>query len=397
MFTGFVSLLREYGVPVSLTYVVDFYKGLEKQLVEDLNDLFLFGRLSFVKRVEHMDAYERAFALYFYGVDIPAIAEGDPALFQSKQFKEWLANSIKKGELPKRAVWELGHDELMKRFWETVKEQLKAHQGGSKWIGTGGNSPFGHSGAPVKGVRVYGESQNRSAVKVIGERKYVDYAGSNTLSGENIRQALNSLKKMIPAGAHTDLQIDKTIDKTAKNGGEIELIFEKELRDKIKVNLLLDNGGRSMVSFINLTRLLFSKMQDRFKELKPYYFHNTIYQNLYTDPQRCKPYNIHRFLQDNQDTRIIIVGDASMAPEELCSPYGSIYFNAGDDQEASFEWLKRIADRFKYAVWLNPIPKESWENAYGYWTIRKIREVFHMEDMTINGIKRAVEYLNSRS
>ncbi|PCI22714.1 MAG: hypothetical protein COB67_13285 [SAR324 cluster bacterium] len=396
MLNGFVYLLQEYGVPVSMTYVMDFYKGLEDGLAETLDELFLFARLAFVKRVEHMDAYERAFAFYFYGVDIPKVAEGDPALFQTKQFREWLNKAIKKGDLPRHAMWELSHEELMKRFWDTVREQMEAHHGGSRWVGTGGKSPFGHSGAAVKGVRVYGESGNRSAVKVMGERKYVDYAATNTLSAQNIHQALQSLKNIVPAGAETDLQIDETIRQTARNGGEIELVFTRELRDKIKVRLLLDNGGSSMYPFIRLTELLFSKMQDRFQELKPYYFHNTVYGDIYTDPQRCVPFATSKLLQENPDTRIIIVGDASMAPEELYSSHGSIYFGATDDAEASGVWLQRIQERFKYCVWLNPIPADEWENSYGAWTINKIRSIFHMEDMTINGIKNAVEYLNNR-
>ncbi|MCP4295670.1 MAG: hypothetical protein GY786_08700 [Proteobacteria bacterium] len=396
MFTSFIYLLKDYGVPVSMTYVMDFNRGLQKGMVDNLDDLFLYGRLSFVKRVEHMDAYERAFAFYFYDIDIPNVAEGDPSLLHTKQFRDWLNRSIERGDFSRQAIHQFGYEELMKRFWDTVKEQMEAHHGGKKWIGTGGSSPFGHSGDPNPGIRVHGESRNRSAVKVFGERKYVDYASTNILSGDNIRQAIGALKNIIPAGAETDLMIDKTISQTAKNGGEIELIFGKELRDKIKVALLLDNGGSSMYPFIEVTKLLFSKMKDRFKELTPYYFHNTIYADLYKDPQRYDPISVTKFVQKNPETRIIIVGDASMAPEELLSSHGSIYFDAKDDYEPSSHWLELIKDRFKYCVWLNPIPSSEWEASYGSWTIRKIKDIFHMEDMTLDGIKKAVEYLNNQ-
>ncbi|MBF0352608.1 MAG: hypothetical protein HQM11_16365 [SAR324 cluster bacterium] len=395
MFTNFVYMLQDYGIPVSMTYVIDFYKGLEKGLVETLDDLFLFARLNFVKKVEHMDAFERAFAMYFFGVDIPAIAEGDMGLFQTKQFREWLQQAIQRGELPAQP-WNLSYDELMKRFWDTVREQMEAHNGGNRWVGTGGTSPFGNSGAAQPGVRAFGGGQNRSAVKVIGERNYIDYSASNTLSGENIRQALSLLKNIIPAGPESELDVGETVYKTSRNGGEIELIFKKELRDKIRVILLIDNGGTSMMPWVDVTRMLFSKFRDRIKELKTYYFHNTVYATVYSDPQRYKAIPTKKLLEENPETRVIFMGDASMAPEELVSRYGSIYFDAGDDSEASYAWLQRIRKRFKYSVWLNPIPSYEWDITYGSWTLQKIREVIHMEDLTLRGIKKAVEYLNAQ-
>ena len=144
-FTDFFYLLRDYGVPVSMRDVLDLYRGLEKDFVKHLDDLFIFMRLTFVRRVEHMDAFERAFALYFYGVDIPRVAEGDLDLLRTKPFQQWLAQAIKEGKVPKTALWTMDPQELMKKFWETVREQLEAHNGGSRWVGTRGNSPFGHS------------------------------------------------------------------------------------------------------------------------------------------------------------------------------------------------------------------------------------------------------------
>jgi uncharacterized protein with von Willebrand factor type A (vWA) domain len=196
---GFIVLLREYGVPVSLTDAVDFYRGMERGLAPDLDSLFLFARLSFVRRVEHMDAYERAFAFHFYGIDLPRLAEGDPALLETPQFREWLKEAVRRGELPAHALWTFPPDELMRRFWETLRRQREAHHGGSRWIGTGGNSPFGHSGNASGGVRALGQGGGRSALKVIGERRYIDYSNDNTLSGANLAQALAALKKLAPA------------------------------------------------------------------------------------------------------------------------------------------------------------------------------------------------------
>jgi uncharacterized protein with von Willebrand factor type A (vWA) domain len=214
--TDFVYLLREHGIPVSLTDTIDFYRGLEKGLAPDLESLFLFARLSFVRRVEHMDAFERAFAFHFYGIDLPRVAEGDPALFETRQFREWLKEAIRKRELPPHALWTLSPEELMRRFWDTVKKQLEAHNGGSRFVGTGGNSPFGHSGNASGGVRVFGESGRRSALKVIGERRYVEYSGDSALQGGNLSQALTSLKNLVPAGPRDQLDLPETIRESAR-------------------------------------------------------------------------------------------------------------------------------------------------------------------------------------
>ncbi|MBI1785041.1 hypothetical protein HYR69_07840, partial [Candidatus Sumerlaeota bacterium] len=379
-------------VPASMREVLDMYKGLEKGVVETLDDFFIFARLTFVRHVEHMDAFERAFALYFYGIDIPRVAEGDLELLRTKQFQKWLAEAIKKGEVPKTALWTMTPQELMKKFWETVREQMEAHHGGSKWVGTGGNSPFGHSGNAQRGVRVMGGYGNRSALKVIGDRRYIDYSETNQLKGENIRQALDAMKHMKKQGARDQLNLDETIRVTAKNGGEIDLVFDRELRDKISVCILIDNGGYSMYPYIDLTRLLFSKLHDRFKDITTYYFHNTIYGSIFTDAQRRVSLKTDKFLEKKDDTRVVIIGDASMAPEELESAGGSISFGSDDAQPSTY-WLKRIAERFKYSTWLNPIPREEWTDTYGQWTLTTIRGIFHMEDMTLRGIKGMVKHL----
>jgi uncharacterized protein len=392
-FDGFIHLLREYGVPASMTDTLDFYRGLERGVAPDLDSLFLFGRLCFVRRVEHMDAYERAFAFHFYGLDLPRVAEGDPELFNTPQFREWLKEAVRKGELPPHAMWSLSPNELMKRFWDTVRKQMEAHHGGSRWIGTGGNSPFGHSGNSSGGVRVFGEGGKRSALKVIGERRYIDYSDNQALRSDNLAQALTSLKKLTPAGPRDELDLDETIRESARNGGEIDLVFKRGLLDRIEVALLIDNGGTSMLPHVNLTRLLFGKLRDRIKRLHTHFFHNTIYSKVYKDPQRRQPIPTPKLLQRNPETRLIIVGDASMAPEELLYPGGSISY-WDDDAEPSLRWLEKLRDRFRHSVWLNPIPKENWPDAYGRTTIRRIGEVFRMEDLTLGGIKRAVEWLN---
>ncbi len=394
-FTNFLYRLRDYGVPVSLTDTMDFYKGLEKGLAPDVESLFVFARLSFVRRPAHMDAFERAFAFHFYGLDLPRVTQGDPELFSTRQFREWLRQAVRKGELPPQALWTMTPQELMKRFWETVQKQMEAHHGGSRWVGTGGNSPFGHSGNSRGGVRVFGTSQQRSALKVIGERRYVEYADTTALKGENLRQALATLKNLVPHGPRDELDLDETIHRSAKNGGEIELAFRSSLRDRIEVVLLIDNGGSSMLPFVELTRLLFSKVRDRFRRSAVYFFHNTIYGAVFKDSRRTQRLMTRELLRRNPETRLIIVGDASMAPDELLVPFGASDYRE-EDAEPSLQWLRRLHHRFPRSVWLNPIAKEDWSEAYGRGTIAGIGEVFEMEDLTLGGIKRAVSFLGQK-
>lgn len=394
MLTGFCNLLRDYGVPVSLHEVMDFHRGLQKGIVHNLDELYLFARLSLVKRVEHMDFFHRAFSFYFYGIDLPAVGIGDKKLLNTTQFREWLQKAVRQGDLPKDAYWKLSAEELMKKFWETVEAQQKAHHGGNKWVGTGGTSPFGHSGQSERGMRVFGSSGKRSAIKVVGDRNYIDYSADQTLTGSNLRQALDRLKHLKKTGPEDELNLDETIRETARNGGEIDLIFQRELKDKIRVVLLIDNGGYSMTPYVEITRLLFSKLKDRFESLDTYFFHNTIYSRVYKDAARTQPLATGTLLKRSKETRVLILGDASMAPEELAYDNGSIYLD--DVQpESSLAWLNRIKDRFPHTVWLNPIPQNEWD--LGVWTLDQIRQVFHMEEMTLRGIKQTVDFLNKKT
>lgn len=395
LYMDFFYLLREYGVPVSPRDFIDFNDGLDKGIVTSLDELFVFTRLSFVRRKEHMDAFERAFASYFLGLEIPEVGEGDLNLLRTKEFQKWLAKAIEDGELPERARWEMPAEELIQKFWDRIREQMEEHHGGNKWVGTKGNSPFGHSGNAERGVRVGGASGGRSAIKVIGDRRYISYANTNTLRADNLRQALEDMKHLQKKGAYDVLNLDETIDRTAKNFGEIELVFERELRDRMKVVLMIDNGGYSMDPYIKTTRLLFSKMADRFEEIETYYFHNTVYDRVWKDERRTHPFRMEQLLMKKRETRVVILGDATMAPEELDAPGGAIYFGT-HDQRPSVYWLQQIADRFEHSVWLNPISSRKWDSAYGSWTLNRIRDIFHMEDLTLGGIKGMVEFLSEK-
>ncbi|MCH7909124.1 MAG: hypothetical protein QGD90_02095 [Candidatus Hydrogenedentes bacterium] len=397
LFVDFLYLLREYDVPASLKDLLELNTGIEKGLVDTIDDLFIFMRLTFVRRVEHMDAFERAFALYFYDIDIPPVAEGDLALLRTKAFRDWLNRAIEKGELPARAKWDMTPEELMRKFWERLKEQTEEHHGGNKWIGTHGNSPFGHSGNAEGGIRVGGGAGGGTALKVIGDRRYISYSDKTVLRSDNLRQALDAMKHLKHVGADSDLNLPETIRRTSKNGGEIDLVFERELRDKMKLVLLIDNGGYSMTPYIDLTRLLFSKIHERFDEIDTYYFHNCIYDRIWIDQRRIRSYDTAKLLQRRADTRIVILGDATMAPEELMSPFGSITGFDLNDSHPAIYWLNKIDKHFKYSCWLNPIPRERWGGDYGAFTLKRIRELFHMEDLTLGGVKGMVEFLSDKT
>lgn len=394
LFAPFLYLLRDYGLPVGLRELLELNQGLQKGIVSTLDDLFIFSRLVFVKRVEYADAFERAFALYFYDIDIPAVQEGDEALFSTEQFRRWLEEEIRTGRMPRHAFWHYEPEELMKRFWDTLKQQMEEHHGGSRWIGTGGNSPFGNSGNASRGIRVMGASKNRSALHVIGDRRYVEYSDRNQLREENLRQALASMKHMQHAGPFTRLNLDKTVTMTARNGGEIDLVFERDLRDKISVLLLIDNGGYSMLPYIEITRILFSKMHERFEDLQCLFFHNTIYEKVWTDFRRTRPLDTEQLLLRRPDTRLVIVGDASMAPEELEARGGALSNFSDFSSPPSSTWLHKLSRRFPWSCWLNPIPREYWMRTHGAYTIENIGRIFPMVDMSLGGIKEMVSRLS---
>jgi len=392
MFLPFFYQLRDQGIPVSLKYVLEFYQALEKGLAPDLDRLFLLMRLIFVKKVEHFDVFEQAFAAYFLGAERAEGTRFSRQEWENTLFRRWLEEEIGKGSLPDDALERLSLSDLLQRFWEVALEQRGEHQGGATWVGTAGTSHFGHSGSDQEGIRVYGDSLYGSALKVIEGRRYVDYAASATLRAENLRQVLAALKHMAPAGPPTELDVDETIDQSCRNGGEIELVFRRELKDRIQLMVLLDNGGASMRPYLDLVKLVFGLMRDQFKDLDYYYFHNCIYGCVYSDPQRLTPYPIYQMLRRDPETRVIILGDANMAPAELMLSDGAIdYFSKV--RVPGRDWLWQVRNYFGHSVWLNPIPRNRWPQESQ--TIFQIGEIFPMEDLTLAGIRRSVEWLKS--
>ncbi|MHC1730213.1 MAG: hypothetical protein AB9866_30140 [Syntrophobacteraceae bacterium] len=389
---SFIYELRRAEIPVSVQYILEFYQALQQGLAPDLDRLFLLSRLIFIKRVEHYDAFERIFSSFFLGKNSPPFPDDWKEAFAGKPFQEWLKEQIEKGAISPDELHQLTTEELLARFWETLLAQQGEHHGGNRWIGTKGRSPFGHGGKSAGGMRVYGKSLHGTAQKVIGRRNYINYSENSTLAQENLRQVLASLKNYQLVGPETELDIDETIHRTAKNGGEIELIFTREMRDRLKLILLLDNGGYSMWSYVNLVKEIFGKIRQQFKELKYYYFHNCIYGAVYQDKYRTVPVPWETLLAQGSDTHLIIIGDANMAPAELMAANGSLYVQTVSARKPGREWLQEMKGAFPASVWLNPIPKNRWMKESV--TINHIGRIFHMEDLTLSGIKNAIEYLN---
>ncbi len=390
---GFVYALREAGIPVSVQYILELYRALQRGLATDLDRLFLLARLIFVKRVEYYDTFEQVFAAYFMGAESARSIPDWEELLAGKPFQEWLRDQIESGQLTPEALREFTTEELLTRFWETVLAQSGEHHGGNTWVGTRGRSPFGHSGHHGGGIRVHGRSLYGTAQKVIGERRYVNYSEKTSLSTENLRQALTSLKSLRPTGPETELDVDETIARTAKNGGEIELVFGRELRNRLKLIVLLDNGGYSMLPYIELVKTVFNKIRDLFSDVSYYYFHNCIYGVVYKDPPRIQAVQWEKLLSHGQNTRLVIIGDANMAPAELMAAYGSLDMYT-TERRPGMEWLKELRTAYPVSVWMNPILKDRWD--YESATIHHIQRVFHMEDLTLAGIKNAVAQLNLR-
>jgi len=390
---SFIYQLRQAGIPVSVRYILEFYRALRAGLAPDLDRLFLLARLIFIKHLEYYDAFERVFASCFLGTDQQQEMPDWEDLLAGKPFQQWLRELIEAGEISADALREFDTEELLARFWETLLAQQGAHHGGNTWVGTKGRSPFGHSGREGGGIRVHGQSLYGTAQKVIASRNYLRYSKKSTIATENLGQVLASLKSLQFAGPETELNIDETISRTARNGGEIELIFARELRDRLKLIVLLDNGGYSMVPFVELVTTVLGRIREQIRELKYYYFHNCIYGAVYRDPPRTRVLPWEDLVSQGSDSRLMIIGDANMAPAELMAAHGSIHPGTAE-RKPGREWLAELGAAFPVSVWLNPIPSQQWGTESR--TIEQIGRIFHMEDLTLAGIKHAVEYLNAQ-
>ena len=393
MFLNLFYTLRTYGVPVSTRELLDLYALLETGIVfADREQFYELIRLCMVKDEKYFDKFDRAMADYFEGIDTLDIDELMAKLGNIP--KEWLELKLDPNNLTeaqRRLLKKYGSLEaLMKALEERLKEQKERHQGGNKWVGTGGSSPFGAYGDHPEGIRVGGESRKRSAVKVWEQRKYRDLDTDNQLETRSMQMALRKLRKFARDGAADELDIGSTIKKTAQKG-MLDVQLRPERRNRVKVLMLFDIGG-SMDSYIEACERLFAAAKNEFKTLEFFYFHNCVYEYVWTENARRNASAVptldllHKY---GSDYRVIFVGDAAMSPYELLSVGGSVEYMSQDTGQA---WLKRITNHFDKVAWLNPETPSYWQYTQ---TIGLIKDIMqgHMYPMTLHGIEDMTKYL----
>lgn len=383
MFTDFFYALRRRKVPVSITEWMTLMEALAAGCITDMTEFYFLARAILIKSESYFDHYDVAFQECFNGVVSPAeIAE---------QVLEWLKDprnrrSFSEEELAK--LQRLGLDELMKELEKRLKEQTEQHDGGGYWIGRGGTSPFGHSGVNPAGIRIGGEGGGRSAIKIAQQRRFRNYRSDLILDVRQIKVALKGLRQLTRTGLADELDLDKTIDATAKNAGDIEILWRQRRKNVAKVLLLMDVGG-SMDPFALLCSQLFSAAHssNHFRDFQYYYFHNCIYDNLYRDIERQEAISTDRLLgMLTPDYKVMLVGDARMGIYELSDKYGAIdYYER--NEIPGIVWLKRIADHFTHSVWLNPEDERFWIHP----TVQMIGKLFPMYQLTIDGLEQGVK------
>lgn len=394
MFLGFFNLLRSYGLKVSLNE----WMTLMEALVKDLGDSTLTGfyhlcRCILVKSEADYDILDRVFAMYFKNVkefeELP------------QQIWDWLEDGeIEKAlaEIPNLNFDEMGIAELMKLFQERLAEQTEAHHGGSRWIGTGGTSPFGRGGYNPMGIRLGGHSRHRSAVKVAGERRFLDFTEDHSLDSRDFQVAFRRLRQYSSRVdcARTELDVEGTVKATGDNAGMLSLVYEKPRRNTVKVLLLMDSDG-SMSRYTDICNNLFHALRksNHFKDLQVYFFHNCIYDHVYKTLECTYGDWVEtEWLMKKYDSeyKVIIVGDGAMSPYELLTP-GGINDLRLYNKEAGIEWLDKIDRKFKKKIWLNPIEKGKWDYIWGSYTINILRKQFDMYQLSLDGLEQGIKKL----
>ena len=392
MFVPFFDTLRRNAVPVSLREYLTFLEGMAAGLATyDVEAFYYLARASMVKDERHIDRFDRAFATAFKGLEQ---ITADQVLQALDLPEDWLRKTVEKHltDAEKAEIEALGgFDKLMETLKERLKEQQGRHQGGSKWIGTGGTSPFGAYGYDPEGVRIgQDESRHQRAVKVWDKREFRNLDDQVELGTRNIKVALKRLRKWARDGAADELDLDGTIRATAQNGW-LDVKTRPERRNAVKVLLFLDAGG-SMDPHVKVVEELFSAARAEFKHLEQVYFHNCLYEGVWRDNRRRWDAQTptHDLLRTyGKDWKCIFVGDASMSPYEIAYPGGA---NEHWNAEAGQVWLQRARMQWPDHLWINPVPEKHWQYTQ---SIGMIREIFEdrMVPMTLEGIDRGMRLL----
>lgn len=395
MFTDFFYLLRKRGLKVSLNEWMTLLEALDKGLCNSsLTEFYYMSRAILVKTEADFDKFDLVFAEYFQ--NIKSIEQLPQELI------DWLNDTqpqkdYDKDEVDRRSKI-LDFHKIRKMMEERLEEQKERHDGGSYWIGTGGTSVFGNTGYNPTGIRVGGESVNKSALQVATERNFKDFREDETLNERQFQLAFRRLRQFSTRldGPKDTLNLEKTIEKTCDSAGNLKLVFERPRMNAVKLLILFDSGG-SMWPYTTMCNSLFQAVSksNHFKDLKVYYFHNCFYEQLYTTPG-C-------YYKDTIDTewilhnlsseyKVIVVGDAAMAPSELLYPGGSSYYNRPNDKPG-IEWIERFKTKYEKMIWMNPIPEKQWKHGYGYQTIQLIGDIVPMYHLTIKGLEEGVKSL----
>lgn len=389
VFLDFFYALREAGLKSTLQEWRMLLQCLEQGLHDSrIEGFYHVARACLVKSESDFDTFDLVFASYFEGIE--GVIEIPDELL------EWLADPKPFEELTPEQVAMLENldvDELMKRFQETMAEQKEKHDGGSRWVGTGGRSPFGHGGQHPTGIRVGGPGGGRSAMKVAEDRQFQDYRTDVALDTRNVKLALRRLRQLTRTDGPEELDIDGTIDKTCREAGEIEFVFRPKRKNDVRLLLLMDVGGTMDPYFEPVSRLLSALHEERgLRDFKAYYFHNCVYERVFETGRLLRSESI--MTADllriyGERWKLMIVGDAAMHPTELQSPRGNI--NPRMETETSgASWLDRLVRHFDRTVWLNPDRPAEWAMSQ---TCRRISAMFPMYHLSVQGIEEGVKGL----
>ena len=389
MLIDFFYALRNAGLPVTLKEFLTLLEALQKRVAfGDPEAFYYLARTALIKDEKHFDRFDQVFGSHFKGLSqtLDELKTDIP--------EDWLRKQVEKhlSEEDKQRLDALGWEQLMDTLRQRLQEQQERHQGGSKWIGTGGTSPFGAYGYNPAGIRIgQRESRHRRAVKVWDQREFRNFDDSVELGTRNLKIALRRLREFARDGAEEVLDLDATIAATAGKAGLLDLRMQRELRNAVKVLVLFDVGG-SMDDHVKACEELFSAVKSEFKHLEYFYFHNCVYEAVWKDNARRHTQTfptwdlIHTF---GSDYKLIIVGDASMSPYEISYPGGSVEHM---NQEAGEVWLRRLLGHFKHAAWLNPVPEAHWDYTQSLHMLRQLMSD-RMYGLTLQGIDQAMRAL----
>lgn len=390
MLISFFSGLRSAEIPVTLRELMDLIEALKERLIfGSVDDFYYLSRACLVKDEKYYDKFDRAFAAYFK--DLETLDDIIDVLIPD----DWLRKEFEKqlSEEDKAKIESLGGlEKLIEEFKKRLEEQKERHEGGNKWIGTGGTSPFGQEGYHPEGIRVGPNGKNGKAVKVWEKREYKNLDDSVEIGTRNIKIAMRRLRKFARTGAAEELDLPDTISSTAKNAGFLDIKMVPEKHNAVKVLLFFDVGG-SMDPHVRVCEELFSAARTEFKHLEYFYFHNFIYEAVWKNNIRRLNDTtstmdlLHKY---SSDYKVIFVGDASMSPYEIAQPGGSVeHWN----EEAGAVWIQRLRRAYEKVIWINPLPEEHWNYAQSVAMTHELVEG-HMYPLTLHGLEEGMSYLS---